>query len=112
MDDCLCTQQSVVLHQIIACTGCGETHLSNCRYVKLIDRSWACMNCTAALLNQPAVYKKYAEYTNEQTTSHTQRNSDISLDLFTAPQEERPLLNNVDIDPDEHYFSKQPNSCR
>jgi len=22
------------------------------------------------------------------------------------------LLNNIDIDPDEHYFSKQPNSCR
>jgi len=70
------------------------------------------MNCTAALLNQPDVNKKYAECTNEQTTSHTQRNSDISLDLFTAPQEERPLLNNIDIDPDEHYFSKQPNSCR
>ena len=52
---------------------------------------------------------KWADY-----YSHTHGDSDKSLDLFTAPQEERPLLNNspIDLDPDEHYFSKQPNSYK
>jgi len=49
----------------------------------------------ATRLNPPEDNEELIEYTNKQTNIYTKGDSDKSLDLFNAPQEKRPLLNNI-----------------
>lgn len=45
-------------------------------------------------------------------TDRSDLSLNLSLNLYTDIHENRPLLQNRDLDPDEHYFSNQPNNCR
>src|SRR6218665_813783 len=95
MNVCQCTNHLDVLHHIVACLACGETHLSNCPNVASVNSlNWICTTCS-----------KTAPDDRRKTAGKL-------LDLVASPQDERPLLNNKDSDPDEHYFSTYFANCR
>src|SRR6218665_993994 len=99
MNVCQCTNHLDVLHHIVACLACGETHLSNCSNVASVNSlNWICTTCS-----------KIAP--DDRRTPHG-GSAGKHLDLFSSPEDERPLLNNKDRDPDEHYFSTHFANCR
>lgn len=80
--------------------------------------SWYCIGCTSTLFpfNHLVDDDEFKESLHESAGGHLALNRLIRegphLKLYTDTHDNRPLLNDYDLDPDENYFNLRPNDSK
>src|SRR6218665_2436252 len=116
---CGCTRPMGLGLELIVCSACGDRF--NCCACKVVDRvyeehrdNWCCALCISELfpfnrITEEGEFIACIGSSDSMSTSVFTDHNCLRLDLFSDPTENRPLLSNVDLDPDDNFFLNRLN---
>ena len=115
---CICADYIRDFDYFMACELCDSRCHPGCSVDDTLDPSsvrWHCNECINFILlfNHISDNAYFMESTNNNLTSCLQKEKIIKpamLELFTKSHH-RPLLDNIDLDPDSNYFLNASNGC-
>src|SRR6218665_2315233 len=116
---CGCTRPMGLGLELIVCSACGDRF--NCCACKVVDRvyeehrdNWCCALCISELFPFNRITEEgefiacIGSSDSKPTLVFTDQNC-LRLDLFSDPTENRPLLCNADLDPDDNFVLNRLN---
>jgi Reverse transcriptase (RNA-dependent DNA polymerase)/Endonuclease-reverse transcriptase len=111
LSNCACTHVVKDTGKNSTCMACNETiqHVDEVDHSTVKD-SWLCARCLIDIfpfnhIVENDVFLRCITDTNLNSTLNSVLNEELRLEIFPEESDNRTLLNNADIDPDQNYFS-------
>lgn len=114
----LCTLCTVKWQQVVKCNSCDREIHTHCLQNDVTDDkvydSWLCTACLYKLLPFGCIednteFLSYVNGTNTDDQSSNYDHMNLKLNLYLDKEDNKYLLNNGDVDPDENVYSNQTN---